>query len=202
MNIFLQIFLYLDVFIIGALFSIGLRHAYAHFRPTKPEKTPKSSNPDAHLSTEEREKLLAKSSDRFQHVIDHAAEQLEHELSSTGDRINTTVKKLAADIITKELESFQSMFRQYQEQASKELNEGKSETDKYKEELRAKVAEDIEKEKQQLIELLDQRLADSVISFLTETLQHEVDLGAQTDYLMSQLEAHKDELKKAVGSEA
>jgi F0F1-type ATP synthase membrane subunit b/b' len=135
-------------------------------------------------------------------VIDHAAEQLEHELSSTGERINTTVKKLAADIITKELESFQSMFRQYQEQASKELNEGKSETDKYRDELKTKVAEDIEKEKQQLIDLLDQRLADSVISFLTETLQHEVDLGAQTDYLMSQLEAHKDELKKAVISEA
>jgi hypothetical protein len=41
-------------------------------------------------------------------------------------------------------------------------------------------------------------LGDAVASFLIDTLQHEVDLGAQTNYLIKTLDEHKDELKKEV----
>jgi hypothetical protein len=53
-------------------------------------------------------------------------------------------------------------------------------------------------EKQKMIELMDTKLADAVGSFLVETLQHNIDLGAQTAYLTAQLEEHKAELVKGV----
>lgn len=43
---------------------------------------------------------------------------------------------------------------------------------------------------------IDTKLSDAVVSFLSEALGQHVDLGAQTPYLMQQLEAHKDELKQ------
>lgn len=43
---------------------------------------------------------------------------------------------------------------------------------------------------------IDTKLSDAVISFLSQTLGRQVDLGAQTPYLIQQLEAHKAELKQ------
>ncbi len=46
---------------------------------------------------------------------------------------------------------------------------------------------------------LDTKLSDMVLSFLSDTLGQHVDLGAQTPYLLQQLEAHKEELKQEIG---
>jgi hypothetical protein len=40
-----------------------------------------------------------------------------------------------------------------------------------------------------------------VASFLNETLQHNVDLGGQTEYLLSMLEEHKADFIREVGSD-
>jgi hypothetical protein len=48
---------------------------------------------------------------------------------------------------------------------------------------------------------MDTKLADAVTSFLMETLQHNVDLGAQSAYLTAMLDEHKDELVKGVKHE-
>jgi hypothetical protein len=45
-------------------------------------------------------------------------------------------------------------------------------------------------------------LADAVASFLIETMQHNVDLGAQSTYLTTMLEEHKTELTKGIIDEA
>ncbi len=66
--------------------------------------------------------------------------------------------------------------------------------------LEAKLVQDIEAQRTQALADLDSKIGDSIATFLTETLGHEVDLGAQIPYLTSQLEAHKDELKKELES--
>mgnify|MGYP003296595883 CR=1 FL=1 len=68
--------------------------------------------------------------------------------------------------------------------------------------LIAKMKEDVAAEKARLIAQIDTKLADATVSFLLETLQHNVDLGAQTAYLTGVLEEHKDEFKKEVSDEA
>ncbi|MFZ1258576.1 MAG: hypothetical protein WAQ25_03845 [Candidatus Saccharimonas sp.] len=45
---------------------------------------------------------------------------------------------------------------------------------------------------------LDAKLGDVIAAFLTETLRHNVDLGAQLPYLTAQLEEHKDELRQEI----
>ena len=203
MNSLLQIFLYLDVFIIGAVFAVALRHGIAHYRPAElPAKQPKDKAEANHLSLAMRQKLIEQSSDKFKLIIDHSAKQLEQELAMTGERINITVKKLAADIVTKELEGFQTMFRQYQERAVKELEDTKTKTDLLTDQLQSQAQAAAIAEQQRLLDLIDNRLSDSVMSFLVEAMQHEVDLGSQSDYLIKLLETHKDEFKQAVQDEA
>ncbi|MDD3035685.1 MAG: hypothetical protein PHO93_02075, partial [Candidatus Saccharimonadaceae bacterium] len=67
--------------------------------------------------------------------------------------------------------------------------------------LEKKLTETIKAKEDILIKNIDTRLGDAVISFLNETLQHNVDLGAQSDYLIAMLEEHKDEFKKGLSDE-
>ena len=68
-------------------------------------------------------------------------------------------------------------------------------------EMEAKLSEEIAAEKQRLIEQIDTKIADTVTSFIIETMQHNVDLGAQGAYLTSMLEEHKAELAKGISDE-
>ncbi len=68
-------------------------------------------------------------------------------------------------------------------------------------ELIPKLTKEIASEKQRLVQQIDTKLADAMASFLMETLQHNIDLGAQNDYLISMLEEHKAEFTGEVTNE-
>lgn len=72
---------------------------------------------------------------------------------------------------------------------------------KRREKLEEKLNADVAAERERLLKQIDTRLADAVASFLADTLEHNVDLGAQGEYLVQLLETHKDEFKKEVGYE-
>lgn len=196
MNSWLLAFLFVDVFIIGAVFAVASRHAYAHYRQPKAKTRPTQDN--NHLPPEMRQHLLEQSSTRFEKVLDRAAVQLETELSKTGEKIDITVKRLAADILTKELDGLKSMYDRYEQAAGADLAKAKSETDSYHRQLQEKLEQAASGEKERLLALIDGQLADSLLSFISETLGQEVDLGSQTPYLMTQLESHKEEFRQAV----
>jgi len=198
MNIFVQIFIYADVFIIGIIAEIVYRHAYAHYHPAIKVKPQHQISETIRLTQSTREKLLLEAEQKFQIILQHSADQLTKDLGVTAERINVTVKKLSADIITKELEGFQQLFRDYQVKTSQELESTKTQTAKYQEELKAKLDEQATAEKQRLVATIDNKLSDVIMSFLADSMQHEVDLGGQMDYLMSTLEDHKAEFKKAI----
>lgn len=60
------------------------------------------------------------------------------------------------------------------------------------------LTQEMEARRHTLASQLDAKLGDTVAAFLTETLRHNVDLGAQLPYLLSQLEEHKDTIKEEV----
>lgn len=60
------------------------------------------------------------------------------------------------------------------------------------------LSQEMEARRHTLSSQLDAKLGDVVAAFLTETLRHNVDLGAQLPYLTAQLEEHKDELKAEI----
>ena len=67
--------------------------------------------------------------------------------------------------------------------------------------LENQAAQEINNTKRAYIERIDAKLADSVTSFLSTTLQYNADIGAQEQYLIAELEKHKNELIQEVASE-
>ena len=210
-GVWLQIFILINVFAIGALTVLAVQHALAHFRPHEADKK-QAPRPTVQLSPAVKEKLLAAAEANFQKMLDRSAEELQHDLKSTTAQMNTSLQKLGTDIINEEMQRYKASLDELRAQteitiggAQKEVETHQADLEtKFAErqaELEEKLQEEIEAEKQRLIAQIDTKLADAVASFLIETMQHDVDLGAQTAYLTKMLEAHKDDFKQGVVSE-
>jgi hypothetical protein len=211
---FLQIFLLINVFLIGALTAVAIRHAYAHFRPTQHEE-PKPVHrpaPTAHLPPAVREQLLKAAQANFQKVLATSAEQLQHDLRATTVQLNKQLERIGTKIINDEATRYHTTLTQLRSNAETTITSAQSEVTKHQAELLATLAEQQVKleaeltqkmvaEEQRLLQQMDTKLADAVASFLTETLQHNVDLGAQSAYLTAMLDEHKDELVHGVKNE-
>lgn len=198
----LDIFVYLQVFVIGILATIAFRHAYAHFRPDHREpEIPLPPLPNTELPADVKQRLLQASEAQFQQVIKHTAGQLQGDLQVSAAQINHLVNNLAAEIISGELERYRVELSQLRQQADTEMGGIRSEVAKHQAEIKSQLDQEIAAEKQKLINQINTKLADAVGSFLVETLQHNVDLGNQNAYLVSMLEEHKADFIKEVSDE-
>ncbi len=200
---FLQAFLLVNVFIIGALSAVAVRHAYAHFRPPAPEPEKQHvTKQSVHLPPEVRERLLEAAQANFQKVLDRSADELQHDLGATTTLLNNHLEKLGTEIVGSEMDRYQTELDQLRQQAETSMTGASAEIIEHQTELKAKLAEEIAAEKARLVQQIDSRLADAVASFLIETLQHNVDLGAQSTYLTAMLEEHKADFVRGVADEA
>lgn len=202
----------------GALVEIAARHAYAHFKQVKDpveEKLPPKQKPqsDNHLPAKLRERLIESSQIHFQSVLNRSATTLERDLKTTTNKMTKQLDKVGSEIILSEMKRYRSDLEALRKQAEviiesaqrdvvEHQDELKTEMAKRQIELEAKLKEEIASEKEQLTKQLDDKLSDAIASFLLETLQHEVDLGAQTTYLTKTLDEHKAELIKELMDEA
>ncbi len=210
-TLFLQLFLLLNVFLIGALTTIAVQHALAHFRPHEPEpvKTPAAPIPKLQLPAADKQKLLDFAQRNFLGVLDRSTKELGRDLQTTADQLTKQLDAAGAQVISTELEQLKAELEKLRNQAQKmlggaELEVGKVriETDELRANLKIQVEQELAEEKQKALEIIDSKLSDAMASFLLETLGHNVDLGAQNEYLVGILEAHKDDFKKQVTDEA
>ena len=212
---FLQIFLLVNVFLVGVFTAVASRHAYAHFHPThhEPEKPRAAAPPRVQLPPEVKERLLRTSQANFESILNRSAADLQHDLKATTIHLNTQLDKLGSKIVADEMQRYHTDLEQLRKQAETTLNKAQSDIGQHQTDIKSKLAEqqaqlesklqeDIIAEKERLIQQIDTKLADAVASFLMETLQHNVDLGAQSVYLTALLDEHKDELISGVKNEA
>ena len=214
-GIFLQVFILVNVFLIGVVSAIGLRHALAHFRPHAhdADRVQKPTPPAVRLAPEVKEKLLQDAQKNYQKILDNAAGELQLDLARTSEQLNKKLDALGNQIVTDEMKRYQKSMEELQQHTEQAVHGTQEQLDKHQDDLKtrlaerqkqleAKLDEDIAAEKELLIAQIDTKLADAAASFLLETMQHDVDLGAQTTYLTKMIEEHKDEFKKEVGGES
>jgi len=197
---FLQIFLLVNVFVIGALSATAIRHAIAHFRPPV-KKIEKPEAPVVHLPPEVREQMIAKAQADFKKVLDESTAKLQGDLQTTATDLNKDLEKLGEAVVKSETERYTTMLEALRTQAETVITTAQTDIKDHQTDLKTKLTENVSAEQQRLIAQIDTKLADAVSSFLTETLQHNVDLGAQTPYMLATLEEHKAELIKGITDE-
>jgi F0F1-type ATP synthase membrane subunit b/b' len=149
-----------------------------------------------------RERLAKESESKFQDALNQSATELQASLGSTAAQLDQLLKQLGAEIVGNELERYRVDLGQLRKQAQADIGTVRTEVEAHKAELESQLQQEIGAEKQRLIQQIDTKIADAVSSFLLETLQHNIDLGAQEAYLHSMLEEHKADFIQEVADES
>ena len=137
----------------------------------------------------------------FKAILDKSANELQTDLQTTATELNKQLEKLGDAVVTSETERYKTMLEALRVQAETVITTAQTDIKDHQTDLKAKLTDNITAEQQRLVAQLDTKLADAVSSFLTETLQHNVDLGAQVPYMLATLEEHKAELIKGISDE-
>lgn len=188
----LQIFLLVDVFIIGALVPLIFRHAYAHYYSEKRG----TDKPEVSAATKAR--MLHDSELQLQKALDKSVDVLQHDLENSAAQINALVTRFAGVIVGDEMERYRAELSKLHKQAENDMSVIKQQISGNQAGIEAAYKQELEVEKKRLVQQIDTKLGDAVGSFLVETLQHNVDLGNQTEYLVAMLEEHKADFVKEV----
>lgn len=197
----MELFLLFNIFVIGVATTLAAQYAYAHFRPHEIEK-PKNNASNVRVPPSVRERMLEESTHKFQAVLDRSVTDLQHELESTTRDLNKRLEKMGNETIGMEMQRYQAELAELRRQAESTISGAQADIAAHQNELKAQITAEVTAEKQRMLAQIDTKLSDAVASFLLETMQHNVDLGAQSAYLTAMLEEHKADFKKGIADEA
>jgi hypothetical protein len=211
----LEIFLYTNLFLAGIAAALAARYGYEHY-VSKKTLTTHNETPETHtsaMSDAARARIMQEAQTRFKAILEHAAGELQQDLATTSTDISGKMKSLGDQIVDVEMKRYTDSLEQMRTITEESMGLAAAAVTKHQgelqaalqarqKELEAALHQDMTAEKERLVAELDKKLAGSVTAFLVETLGHNVDLGAQSAYLMEQLTKHKDELIKELKNDA
>jgi hypothetical protein len=217
----MQIFLLINVFVLGGAVFVAVEHLWLHFHPR--EEADPTQPGGVHLPMAVKERLLRVAETDYEKVLEESVGDFHGELEGTTKEINSQIAKLSDDIISEEMERYKKTLDELRGQAEQARSGAQNEIEKHQAELEALIIErqksieakfierhtaleqqaeaEVLATKKAYVDRIDKKLADAVTSFLSETLQYNADLGAQEAYLLSELEKHKTELIQEVSDE-
>ncbi len=199
----LQFLLFFQVFILGALASYGYAYYRRHFRSSNQTiQLGGAQPPENILSPELKRRLIEEAEIKMSAALNNTSSKLNTDLETEAIEINRLVKRLATDIVSGEMEKYRVQLGDLHKDANSKMAGIREDVAKHQTEVQARIDKELEAEKQQLVQQIDTKLADAMASFLSETLQHNVDLGNQSQYLMAMLEEHKADFIREVGTDA
>jgi len=204
---FLDIFLAANAFLLGVVITLAIQYWFAHKNSQKPTAKGGSAAP---VPPAVRERIVKQAEQNFQGIVNRSALQLQHDLGATGTQLNKLLEKFGSDVLDDEMRLFranvadirahtQGALAGAQDQISEQQTAILKSLATRQAELDERMSQSFAAQKDELIRKLNDKLNDAVLAFLLETLGHDVDLGAQADYLVATLEANKAELVATAG---
>lgn len=213
MNV-LEIFLMANALLIGVVITLAVQYGLAHRRGQK--ATAKTTAQNTPVPAAVRERIAKQAEANFQGIVNRSSLQLQHDLGATSTQLNKLLEKFGTEVLDDEMRMFRANVADIRETTQGSLASAQEQitaqqtailknlTDRQADmeaklsakqtELEAQLEQGIQAEREALSAKMNEKLNDAVMAFLLETLGHEVDLGAQTDYLLKTLEANKAEL--------
>lgn len=128
-------------------------------------------------------------------------QQLQQSLAQSHQQLMNDVEQQAAQILNGELEQYRQTLADARNSAVNVSKETEKQLQESQKTIQEKAQAAIREEKQQLNQQLESKLGDIITHYLIEALGEHVDLGSQKDYIISQLESRKEEIKQDINDE-
>lgn len=190
---------------VGVLLIAVVGLTVALLRARKPHKAHSRQEAEDELrhSIEQQQQEMLKrlqqeTQSSFEQAVAESSQQFKADLGDTSKKLNTLIVRLTTEVVERELDDYRQGLVAARQQALTSLQQMQQAVEAKQKELEADVNSELAKRQAYLMERLDKRLGQAVTTYLVESLGQGADLGAQREYMLAQLEAHKDELKKEV----
>lgn len=219
----LQIILAINSLVFGAVIALIVERVWLRMHPREFNADPSDPHGGVHLPMAVKERLLRIAESDYEDVLNKSVSDFKKDLRFTTDRITDSLTQFSGDILGEEMDRYKTTLNELRAQAERTRSQAQTDVERHQSEienllverqklmerklldrytaLEKQATEEVAKIKQDYIQRIDAKLADSVASFLATTLQYNADLGSQEKYLLAELEKHKNELIQEVADE-
>lgn len=135
----LQIFLLVNVFVVGILVAFAIQNARAHFKPEQQVEGEKKDLPI--LPHETRTRIIEEAEEDYQEILHKSAVELEKNLEATTSRLSTEIDKMGDGIMRDELERYREGLEQLRQETQASIGTAQAEIKKHQEDMREKFTE-------------------------------------------------------------
>jgi hypothetical protein len=150
-----------------------------------------------HIFTKEfHEELRNKARLDFQKVINENAMFLQQDLRLTTSEINEYLKKEVSGKLAEEFAAYQQSIKDVQEAAVQSINTTVASAEKQQQILTEQIQKDVEARKSHMITNFEVNMAEIVSHYMIKTFGEQVDLKDQMPYILREMEAQKEAMKK------
>jgi len=145
--------------------------------------------------------LEAKLKSSYEAKIGEATQSFGTDLQATSQKLSEQVSRLTTTVIEEELEAYHQTLEEVRHVATQAMDQIHQAIEHQRVELRQGMESELAAEKKQLAAKFDAKMGDIVSSYISESLGSGVDLGAQMQFILQSLEAHKDDIRKDLTGE-
>jgi len=195
----------LQIWLIAVLVIINLGTLmWASYQDRKARQKPTPKIYDIHLegtkvfSDVDLAEIQKVAQQQLQHAAEEAAQRLQKSLNNSVDQVAADINDTLSTNLSAEFEKYQVSLGALRDQTIEQFGKIQQELDHKRIELSEHLERQIAAEQEKRLAHFDDRINDVVTSYIAESLGNQVDLGAQTDYILSTLEANKEQIKKDI----
>lgn len=135
---------------------------------------------------------------QLQTAAEDAAQRLQKSLNNSVDQVAADINDTLSTNLSAEFEKYQVSLSALRDQTIEQFSKIQQELDQRRLELSEHLDRQVAEEQEKRLAHFNDRINDVVTSYIAESLGNQVDLGAQTDYILGSLEANKEQIKKDI----
>jgi vacuolar-type H+-ATPase subunit E/Vma4 len=136
--------------------------------------------------------------DQLHNAAQDAAQRLQKSLNNSVDQVASDISDRLATDLRAEFEKYHVSLSALRDQTIDQFGKIQQDLDHRRLELIEHVDRQVALEQEKRLIRFNERMNDVVTSYIAESLGNQVDLGAQTDYILQTLEANKEQIKRDI----
>lgn len=146
------------------------------------------------FTDEFREELRNRGRLYFEKIINENAMFLQQDLGLTASQLNDYMQTSLKKVLNEEFEKYKLSISDAKEAALSAITKTQDAMEEQREVMQSELDKQVKDEKDRLVKKVEENLTRVINSYLLDVLADEVDLGAQGDYIFSNLEARKADI--------
>jgi primase-polymerase (primpol)-like protein len=189
----------LDLFLAGlalVLLAIVLWQSHRLRRAAERAAQESAQRKPLRITQPTAEELENRLREAYSAEIEKSTKTFGTDLAATSTRLSEQVSRLTTTVIEEELQAYQKTLQEVREVAIQAMDQIHTTVEKQRVELRHGMESELAAEKMRLVDKFDAKFGDVVSSYISESLGSGVDLGAQMQFILTNLEEHKADIRK------